>query len=93
MTSKLTLGYRIAEPLVSSPVSQKSELLYGHEFHYSQILPSGRQLKFTGSFKTSFDGYLSSTLFASYLHLHIKTTPIIAERFVSSCLREKASRT
>ena len=93
MTSKLTLGYRIAEPLVSSPVSQKSELLYGHEFHYSQILPRGNHLKFTGSVKTSSDGFLSSTLFASYLHLHIKTTPNVAENFIASCLREKTSRT
>ena len=84
MTERLTLGYRHATLHVDSPVAAKGSDLRGHEFHYSTTDPPGDAATLSGRSGTVSCGYASSTLFASYLHLHLGATPEPAERFVVS---------
>ena len=83
MTGRLTLGYAEAEPLQSSILAPAGSLLRGHEFHYSAMDPPGTSLKLRTRSGLRSAGYLSPTLFASYLHLNLAGTPEIARRFVS----------
>ena len=87
MTSKLTLGYRRALVQSDSPLAEAGTVLKGHEFHYSAITPAGRGLELSGRFGQGPGGWVSPTLFASYLHLHLAATPQVAERFVAAAAR------
>ena len=82
MTDRLTLGYAEARVEHTSPIATAGSRLFGHEFHYSALEPPGDGLVLRTRSGTGQGGYLSPTLFASYLHLHLAATPEIAERFV-----------
>ena len=84
MTDHLTLGYRTAVPAVDTPVAPAGTELRGHEFHYSVIDPPGGALSWRGRHGQGHGGYATPTLLASYLHLHLASTPGLAERFVAS---------
>jgi len=84
MTDRLTLGYRTAELMESSPLGVTGEILRGHEFHYSSLSPGGSALTLRSRAGTSSAGFASPKLFASYLHLHLGNDPRRAERFVSA---------
>jgi cobyrinic acid a,c-diamide synthase len=83
MTDRLTLGYRTAEVLVRNPVAGAGAVLRGHEFHYSTLDPPGEALEITGRTGTGRAGFASSSLLASYLHLHLGADPGPAERFLA----------
>lgn len=87
MTDRLTLGYRTATATRDSPLAAAGSVLKGHEFHYSAIEPSGDGFALEGRFGSGPGGWLSPTLAASYLHLHLAATPEVAERFVACCAR------
>lgn len=84
MTDRLTLGYRHATANVDSPVAPAGGRLRGHEFHYSHTDPPGTALSVTGRSGTGTSGYATPTLLASYLHLHLGSSPAPAERFVTA---------
>jgi len=84
MTTRLTLGYRRASPTADNPVAPAATELRGHEFHYSTIEPEGDALDLTARFGQGRAGFATSTLLASYLHLHLGARPDIAERFVAT---------
>ncbi|MFM7191657.1 MAG: cobyrinate a,c-diamide synthase [Microcystaceae cyanobacterium] len=91
MTSKLTLGYRHATVIAPSPLVTASTQLWGHEFHHSHLthppitplftlqgsLPQDPQTK---------EGWSSSNLHASYLHLHFGDKPHLLQKFLQICL-------
>ncbi len=84
MTDRLTLGYRRARLCEDNPVAPAGAELRGHEFHYSSIVPAGEALELRSRFHPEGSGgFASPTLLASYLHLHLGTTPATAERFVA----------
>jgi len=58
--------------------------LRGHELHYSAVEPSGAALVLRGTRSEREDGWASSTLLATYLHLHTGSDPSPAERFVAA---------
>lgn len=82
MTDKLTLGYRRATLRSRSFLGDVGTNLRGHEFHYSVLDPSGDGLDWSGRAGSGRSGHVTPTLFASYLHLHLGSTPELAERFV-----------
>ncbi|MDA8262771.1 MAG: cobyrinate a,c-diamide synthase [Actinomycetota bacterium] len=82
MTERLTLGYAEARVVHTSPIAAAGTRLHGHEFHYSVLEPPGNGLALRTRNGTDQGGYLSPTLFASYLHLHLGAAPEIARRFV-----------
>ena len=82
MTENLTIGYRSAVTRVASPFGPAGVVLRCHEVHRSVLEPAGSALKLAGRFREGEAGYASPTLFASYLHQHIASTPALAESFV-----------
>ena len=84
MTGRLTLGYRRARVLVPTPVGGPGTQLRGHEFHYSVLDPAGDALDLEGRFGAGRAGFATSTLLASYLHLHLGADPAPAERLVAA---------
>jgi cobyrinic acid a,c-diamide synthase len=87
MTESLTIGYRTAITRVASPFGPAGLALKGHEFHRSVIEPAGEGLGLAGRFGEGEGGYSSPTLFATYLHQHIASTPELAESFVAAAAR------
>jgi len=88
MGDRLTLGYRTATVLSDSPLATAGTVLHGHEFHYSAIDPAGDALALSGRTGSSRGGYVSPTLLASYLHLHLGASPHLAESFVRQAGRD-----
>ncbi|NJK64092.1 MAG: cobyrinate a,c-diamide synthase [Synechococcaceae cyanobacterium SM2_3_1] len=89
MHSHLTLGYRTAHVLHSSPVVEAGQMLQGHEFHRSQIQPfspfSSPTFTSIYTWRSSQEGWTSSSIHASYLHLHWGASPKLGTRFLQSC--------
>ena len=90
MEAKLTLGYRQAIALHSSPLVAAQQKATGHEFHRSQILiPSDISLwQLQGFHKSSaktLEGWHTKQLHASYLHLHWGESKHLPQRFINYC--------
>ncbi len=85
MTKRLTLGYAMASALHDNCLTKKDEVIYGHEFHYSQSTPTGSDINFTTRNGVKTEGFATSSLFASYLHIHLGSQQHIAEHFVAKC--------
>jgi len=91
MTRQLqALGYVEAIALQDSIVSRPGDTFRGHEFHYSTI-ESMRSDKYayslTGgrSSEQRYDGYIEGQLFASYVHLHLRSNTRAAVNFLQAC--------
>ena len=84
LTDRLTLGYRTAVLRVDTPVGRAGTTLRGHEFHYSQVDPTGEALALTARFGAGREGHATPTLLATYLHVHLGGDPRAATRFVAA---------
>jgi len=84
MTDRLTLGYRRSVTGLDTPLGPAGTELRGHEFHYSVLDPPGHALAWEGRQGSRRGGFASSTLLASYIHLHLASHPEWAERFVAT---------
>jgi cobyrinic acid a,c-diamide synthase len=81
MTPRLTLGYRTAEAVADTIVTRAGEVVTGHEFHRTHVLPaSGAQPAW--SWLGAQHGHVDARRFASYLHVHWAGHPQMATRFV-----------
>jgi cobyrinic acid a,c-diamide synthase len=95
MTERLVrFGYVEIELLHDSLLGAGATVLRGHSFHHSRQtntnkFPPAFRARYTLSGATADEGYSSGNIFASYIHLHFRGFPAIAERFVS--LAEKAA--
>ncbi|MEM9513912.1 MAG: cobyrinate a,c-diamide synthase [Actinomycetota bacterium] len=85
MTERLTLGYRRARALAPNPVLPVGATARGHEFHYSEVQPSGDALELVSRFGQRTEGFASPTLLATYLHQHLGADPSPAVHFVAAC--------
>ncbi|MDA8073207.1 MAG: cobyrinate a,c-diamide synthase [Actinomycetota bacterium] len=83
MTPRLTLGYRRAVLQADCPIGPAGTELRGHEFHYSTVSPPGTALVPAPGAGGQPGGFASTSLLASYLHLHLGADPAPAERFVA----------
>ncbi|MEO1592528.1 MAG: cobyrinate a,c-diamide synthase [Cyanobacteria bacterium J06632_22] len=97
MGGRLSLGYRNAQTLSSGPLLQTGETVTGHEFHRSRLKtpfhPSlYRSERAFGPGDAYTEGTGTSSLHASYLHLHWGTRPEIPQRFVMHCQQWHAQR-
>ena len=84
MRQQLTLGYRQVRTRATSFLGPPGLALRGHEFHRSVAEPAGDGLDLASRFGEGQGGFVSPTLFASYLHQHLAATPELAERFVAA---------
>ena len=89
MTERLTLGYRRATLRVDSPLGSAGTQVRGHEFHYSTVEPAGDALDWSGRRGRGRAGFAGHSLLASYMHVHMGSVPVLAERFVArACARQ-----
>ena len=89
MTRRLTLGYRTATIRQPNPLGETGLVLRGHEFHYSVVRPGGEALALGSRFTDRLEGFASSNLLATYLHVHLGAAPELAETFVRRVLGSK----
>jgi len=90
MTERLKLGYRQATAMADSPLAAAGTTLRGHEFHYSTVQPQHSDpAAFTLESRAGrrMEGFVSDTLVATYLHMHMGAEPAPAQRLVASCCR------
>ena len=93
MTTRLTLGYRLAEAAADGPLLFAGESVRGHEFHYSTWenrptdLPPAFILRppHGGAGPTQSDGGRVGSAWATYVHTHFLNAPSMALRFVAAC--------
>ena len=94
MMSRLTLGYRQAIPLSSTVLFNQEQqhypVIWGHEFHRSQITPNSEQpiWKMRGASRHSpilYDGWHIKQIHASYLHLHFGEYKFLLKNFLRHC--------
>jgi cobyrinic acid a,c-diamide synthase len=91
------LGYVQARAVRDSLIAAAGDVLRGHEFHYSQIegLPADRHafaLKGGRNPDERKEGYVEGNLFASYLHLHLRSNPGAVRRFLAACRSHRRMR-
>lgn len=89
------LGYVEATARQDSVIARRGDVVRGHEFHYSQLTGIGAdQAAFSlqggmGSDQRA-DGYAQGNLFASYVHLHLRSNPQAAHNFLAACRSYRA---
>jgi cobyrinic acid a,c-diamide synthase len=91
MGKHLTLGYRRATAWQKSLLLNSGEILWGHEFHRSQLTSLPQQPLFelqgcTLNGSKTLEGWNNHSVHASYLHLHFGECQSIPQRFLTLCL-------
>ncbi len=87
-------GYVIAKIIKRNPLFQVGMTLRGHEFHHSNLSPTGL-LQFAYKIDKGKgiaerkDGIVYKNLLASYVHLHASGTPEWAKSFVARISKKK----
>jgi cobyrinic acid a,c-diamide synthase len=84
MGSRVVVGYRTGTARCDSPVAARGTALRGHEHHYSSLEPGGTALELVGRAGTRLEGWATSTMLATYLHMHLGGDPGPAARFVAA---------
>ena len=90
MGKRLTLGYRQAIALQDSPLVQKGDRIWGHEFHRSSLTEiSDRPLYSLQGYDSHLqypsEGWQKHQVHASYTHLHFGAQTRLLERFLNKC--------
>lgn len=93
MTRQLqALGYIKATALSDSIIGHQGDVFRGHEFHYSiveNINPAQHAFSLEGGIRNEarLDGFSEGNLFASYVHLHLRSNKSAAENFLQACTK------
>lgn len=96
MTDKLfQFGYVTVKFTDDCPLGRKGTVVRGHSFHYSQIVSRGDMttsyhVQYSISGKEELEGFRRGNILASYLHLHFRANPAVAENFVAVIRRARA---
>ncbi len=82
------LGYCVYRTVKSNPISKRGDVLIGHEFHYSEVIPLERldfayRVKRGKGVDGKHDGILKKNTLANYLHVHVLSYPQMVKRFLS----------
>ncbi|MEB3212993.1 MAG: cobyrinate a,c-diamide synthase [Leptolyngbyaceae bacterium] len=90
MGAKLTLGYRRAIAQHDSPLLERGDTVWGHEFHRSTLDQNSKtpfyELRgYSPDRPTVLEGWSLPNLHASYVHLHWGDRPDIPQRFITHC--------
>jgi cobyrinic acid a,c-diamide synthase len=93
MTGRLTLGYREAVALRSSPLVAAGTTVRAHEFHRTVCEPAGGDSPAWRLADGTVQGWATSQLLASYLHLHWAGLPGAATRLVAAARAGRTCRT
>ncbi len=98
--SKLTVGYRYIEGLKETPIIKRNQLIRGHEFHYWEIennlsefnlrkAEHHNKLDYPWKIKSweaeyKNEGMFDKKLHASWIHLHLPSSPEVAKNFIDA---------
>ena len=86
------LGYLEAVPPADALWLRAGEPLRGHEFRYSEIDPMPaavpRCLVLRNGRAERAEGYAAGSVLAGYAHLHFRSSPDFARRFVHACAEQ-----
>jgi len=93
MSPKLTLAYREAVALTSSPLAEAGTVVRAHEFHRTMIQPAHGDSPAWRLHDSSEQGWATETLLASYLHVHWAGLPGAAPRLIDAAMSARAART
>ncbi|OYQ66843.1 cobyrinic acid a,c-diamide synthase [Pseudanabaena sp. SR411] len=90
MGKRLTLGYRQAITLQDSPLVNKGDRVWGHEFHRSSLTElSDRPLYSLQGYDSHLqypsEGWQKYRVHASYTHLHFGAQKHLLDRFLNNC--------
>ena len=90
MGKSLIMGYRKAKALQHSPMIKQGKIVWGHEFHRSQITstlqqPLWEMKTLNSQVKVKFEGWKWINIHASYLHLHFGFNLRIVNNFLYKC--------
>ncbi|WP_020421888.1 cobyrinate a,c-diamide synthase [Amycolatopsis sp. ATCC 39116] len=83
MTKRGALGYRTASAPVDHLLARAGERVTGHEFHRTVVTPRAGAVP-AWEWDGVAEGFASSTLHASYLHVHWAGHPALAHRFAAA---------
>ncbi len=95
MTSTLTLGYRDAVALTSSPLGPAGTRAHGHEFHRTSVQSArtaANAWRWQAREAVVTEGFVSGRMHASYLHTHWNGVPGAAERITAAAREYREAR-
>jgi cobyrinic acid a,c-diamide synthase len=90
MTEKLVqFGYATVQFTEDCVLGPKGTVIRGHSFHYSQLVSRGEvgtsyQVQYSLSGRDELEGFRRGNVLASYIHLHFRANPAVAENFVAT---------
>jgi cobyrinic acid a,c-diamide synthase len=90
MTNRLVqFGYVTVEFTEDCLLGRKGTVVRGHSFHHSRIASQGDvatsyQVQYSISGKEELEGFRQGNVLASYIHLHFRANPAVAENFVAA---------
>jgi cobyrinic acid a,c-diamide synthase len=87
MTGRLTLGYRDAVAVTSSPLGPAGTRVHGHEFHRTAVRSPGAAAnawRWTAHGTDVTEGFVKDRVHASYLHTHWNGGPGAAARITAA---------
>jgi cobyrinic acid a,c-diamide synthase len=88
-----SLGYREITLQADSVIGRRGTVARGHEFHYSEILPSSQTLPAIYRLRTrtgdqrQAEGFQINQTLGSYVHLHFGSQAAVPAAFVAGCLQ------
>ena len=88
-------GYATVEFTEDCLLGRKGAIVRGHSFHYSRVatkpeIETSYRVQYSMSGKEELEGFHQGNVLASYIHLHFRANPAVAEHFVS-CVRAAKS--
>lgn len=96
MTSKLVqFGYVTVELIQDCLLGSRGSIVRGHSFHHSRIVNEAEagtsySVQYSLSGRVENEGYCVGNLLASYIHLHFRANPSVAQSFVETAMASKA---
>nr|WP_277626708.1 cobyrinate a,c-diamide synthase [Arsenicicoccus piscis] len=87
--SRLTLGYRTATAVTDSVLSERGQVVTGHEFHRTSVAATDETVARAWSWPSPegashTDGFVRGSVHAAYLHTHWAGHPALVERFAAA---------
>jgi cobyrinic acid a,c-diamide synthase len=90
MTDRLVqFGYVTVEFTEDCLLGRKGTVVRGHSFHYSRVasrreIETAYHVQYSMSGKEELEGFRQGNVLASYIHLHFRANPAVAENFVAA---------
>ena len=99
MTDRLVqFGYVTVEFTEDCLLGRKGTVVRGHSFHHSRIASQGDvatsyHVQYSMSGNDELEGFHQGNVLASYIHVHFRANPAVAENFVSAIRQARTLQT